>query len=441
MEASGKMRKAVLLTYTFPPQTSGATPVIMNMVKYLPAFGWEVLPLTASNPSGIMPMDPSLRDRLPGNLKVTKVIHPDPMQFLSHLKGRNGKVQPPADNRISKNRGFLNRLIHNYLLVPDRVITWLPTVIPAGAGLIEREQADLIISHGPHHSTHILARILSRMAGIPHVAYFGDLWIYDSNSIWDSKFNFRLEKALEGLVVKHADGILASTPESVDYFRKEYGDSCPPAETLDNGYDPETTIPESSDDANRDYLLLTFTGNFWGEHSPKYIFAGVREVLKDWPDAPLKLQLIGSLAPRFRHLPEEYGIGSNLIMKGVVPFSEITKYQMESDVLLACLSPLRGSEVKNSSKTAEYLRSGKPIFAVAPEGTMTGYVKKFNAGYTAEPDAKSIARVIRKIISDWQNDTLKHTSDFEGIAKVFDGKRIMQRVGKFLDGMLGSVLP
>lgn len=199
-------------------------------------------------------------------------------------------------------------------------------------------------------------------------------------------------------------------------------------------------LTANNDDAKRDYLLLTFTGNFWGEHSPKYIFAGVREVLKDMPDAPLKLQLIGNLAPRFKHLLEEYGISSNLIMKGVVPFSEVIKYQMESDVLLACLSPLRGSEVKNSSKIAEYLRSGKPIFAVAPEGTMTGYVKNFHAGYTAEPDAMSIARVIRKIISDWQNDTLKHTSDFEGIAKVFDGKRIMQRVGKFLDGMLGSNL-
>ncbi len=432
------MRKVVLLTYTFPPQTSGATPVIMNMVKYLPSSGWEVLPLTASNPSGIMPMDPSLRDRLPDNLKVTKVIHPDPMQILSRLRGGKGKAQPIADTRISENKGFFKRLIHNYLLIPDRVITWLPTLIPAGAALIEREQADLIISHGPHHSTHILARILSRLAGIPHVAYFGDLWIYDSNSIWDSKFNFHLEKALEGLIVKHADGILASTPESGNYFRKEYGNNCPPVETLDNGYDPETVIPESNDYTDRDYLLLTFTGNFWGEHSPKYIFAGLRNFLKDWPDAPLKLQLIGSLAPRFRHLPEEYGISSNLIMKGVVPFSDVMKYQIESDVLLACLSPLRGSEVKNSSKTAEYLRSGKPIFAVAPEGTMTGYVKNFHAGYTAEPDTMSIARVIRQILSDWQNNTLKHTSDFEGIAKVFDGKLIMKRVGKFLDSIMAQ---
>lgn len=430
------MRKVVLLTYTFPPQTSGATPVIMNMVKYLPSCGWEVLPLTASNQSGIMPMDHSLCDRLPENIKVTKVFHPDPMQVLSRMRRRKKSAQPVEYAGTPEGGGFLRHAIHNYLLVPDRVITWLPLLLPAGTRLIEREQADLIISHGPHHSTHILARVLSRITDIPHVAYFGDLWIYDSNTSWNSRLNLRMERALEKLIVEHADGILASTPESVNYFRKEYGVNCPPAETLDNGYDPETAIPEYSDNSTRNYMLLTFTGNFWGEHSPKYIFAGIREVLEKWPDAPLKLQLVGNLAPRFRHLAEEYGISSNLIITGVVPFSEVLKYQMEADVLLACLSPLPGSEVKNSSKTAEYLRSGKPILAIAPEGSMTGYVKRFHAGYTSEPETMSIARVIREILSDWQNNALKHTADFDGVADIFDGRTVMRRVGSFLDSII-----
>ncbi len=190
------MRKAVLLTYTFPPQTSGATPVIMNMVKYLPSCGWEVLPLTASNHSGIMPIDNSLCDRLPQNIKVTKVFHPDPMQILSFLRGGKGKTQLSASAETAGGGGFLRRVIHNYLLVPDRAITWLPVLLPAGVELINRERADLIISHGPHHSTHILARILSRIAGIPHVAYFGDLWIYDSNTAWNSKLNLRMHVGL-----------------------------------------------------------------------------------------------------------------------------------------------------------------------------------------------------------------------------------------------------
>lgn len=245
-----------------------------------------------------------------------------------------------------------------------------------------------------------------------------------------------MEKALEKHIVKYGDGILASTPESVDYFRNEYGNNCPPAETLDNGYDPESVIPKCKDNASRNYMLLTFTGNFWGEHSPEYIFAGIKKVLEEWPDAPLKLQLIGNLAPRFKHLADKYGINNNLIITGVVPFSEVPKYQMEADVLLACLSPLPGSEVKNSSKIAEYLRSGKPILALAPDGSMTGYVKRFHAGYTSEPKSTSIARVIREILSDWQNSSLKHTTDFEGVADIFDGRLIMSRVGSFLDSIM-----
>lgn len=430
------MRKLVFLTYTFPPQTSGATPVLMNVVKYLPVFGWEVLPLTASNPSGIMPIDRSLCHQLPQDLKVTKVYHSDPMQILSALRRKKTGQVTRTENWSASDPGLLRRIIHNYILVPDRVITWFPTILPSGIALIEEERADLIVSHGPHHSTHIHAGFLSRITGIPHVAYFGDLWIYDSNTQWTSNFNLRVERALEGFVLRNADGILASTPESVEYFRRTYGDDCPPADTLDNGYDPQTSVPEHRSDMKRDHLLMTFTGNFWGEHSPKYIFAGLRKVLDDWPDAPIRLQIVGNLAPRFRDLPMEYSIEDNLILAGVVPFSEVKRYQARSDVLLACLSPLPGSEVKNSSKIAEYLRSGKPIFAVAPQGSMTGYVDRFNAGYTAEPDSDSVAFEIRRILDDWQRNDLRHTSDQDDVAKVFDGRNIMCRVGSFLDSIM-----
>lgn len=430
------MNKLVFLTYTFPPQTSGATPVIMNLVKYLPLNGWEILPLTVSNLSGVMPIDPSLCDKLPKNLKVTKVYHSDPMQILDRLRGKKKESDQFSSPAPSESNGFFRNIIHNYLLVPDRVVTWFPTVIPAGLKLIRQEKADLIISHGPHHSTHLHARLLSRLTGIPHIAYFGDLWMYDSNILLNNRFNRRVEKMMEKLIIKHADGILAATPESVEYFRKEYGVDCPPATTLDNGYDPETVIPDIGNYVKRDHMLLTYTGNFWGEHSPEYFFAGLKKLLESWPDAPVLLRFIGNLSPRFRHLPEQYGICDNLEMIGTVHFIEVMKYQKESDVLLACLSPLPGSEVKNSSKLAEYLRVGKPVFAVAPEGTMTGYVKKFNAGYTAEPDPENIAAVLREIISDWQKNNLRHATDFKGIAEIFDGKNIMQRLGKFLDMIL-----
>lgn len=436
------MKRFLFLASSFPPLTSGATPVIMNVSRYMPESGWEMVPITVSNPRGL-PFDPTLEDMLPEYLDVTRVYHPDLTRIAGKLRSRISRTSrrsrsEPAPLHIAADDNPMLKFLRDYVLVPDRLITWLPFAVPAGLRLVDEKKAEVMVSFGPHHSMHIIGEIIARIAGIPFVPFFGDLWLNDSNVSWPNRLNRRIEARLEKYIVEHADGIAATTNGSIGYFEDTYGTACPPAQVVENGYDPEQELPEKNNPAERNFLLITCTGNFFGGQSPSSIYRGLRLFLDRHPDAPVKLRLIGKQEPEHHDLLKNIELSSNLELIDTVPFREMPHYQIESDVLLASLVDIPGAELKNSSKLAEYLRTGKPIFAIAPEGDMTNYVRTLEAGYIAKPSPEGFAETLEKVLHDWKKGNLHGVRKRENMEEIFNARNIMRRFGAFLDGIVSG---
>ncbi len=180
------MKKLILLTYTFPPLSSGGTPLVLNMCRFLPENDWEVIVVTVKNPVG-MKTDPTLLSDLPEGLKVIRIPH-----------GRTG-VAPQSfktqkQNPVKKLASFI---AHNYILIPDRVITWRNHVLPALKSIIKTEEPHAIMSLGPHHSLHLIAMSAARETALPLIPFFGDLWLADSNVEWPSGLNRFIECLLD----------------------------------------------------------------------------------------------------------------------------------------------------------------------------------------------------------------------------------------------------
>ena len=430
------MRKFIFLCSNFPPLSSGATPVILNLSRYMPEVGWEMLPLTVSNPRGL-PEDDSLEAELPDGLRVSRVYHPDPAALLRKLRRSEKTAEGDAGTALSSSHVGMKKL-----LIPDRLITWMPFVVPAGVALADEiDGADIVVSFGPHHSLHIHAAMISRLAGIPFVAFFGDLWLLDSYVNWPSALNRRAQALLERYVAGQADGIAATTVGSIDYFRKTYGAACPPLQVVDNGYDPDRPLPPRRE-RDDDLLLITYTGNFFAMQSPENILKGLRLFLDQHAEPPLRIRLVGSVQDDFKAEVRELNLGRHLELTGPVPFEEVSGYQVDSDVLLTSLCDLPGSEVKNSSKLAEYLKTGRPILAIAPEGDMTAHVRRLDAGYIADPSPEGFAGCLELLLADWKAGSLNAPADMEAVAETFDAFRIAGRFGRFLDEILaGRAMP
>jgi glycosyltransferase involved in cell wall biosynthesis len=415
------LKGLVLLTYNFPPVSTGGTPAILNLLRYMPGCGWRVLPLTVANPRS-WGIDTTLEENLPRGLEVTRVPHRE-------LRRGAGTGEDAAVSGSSMKSGMLGRLarriIDSYVLVPDRLATWGRTVVPAGVRLVMREKASVIMSRGPHHSLHLHAAKIARRTGIPFVAFFGDLWLADSNVEWPSRINRLIEARMERSVVRRASGIVATTEGSVEYFRKTYGDLCPPLHVSSSGYDPERFPGIPGPHPKGDRMVITYTGNFYGRQTPEPLLEGLELFFRDNPGAPLLMRFAGAIegeCPRRDYLE----------ITGSRSFSEIPALQSSSDVLLAYINPFPGSELKNSSKLAEYLRSGRPILAVAPEGDMTGLVRRFGAGYVCEPSPKAIASTLSTVLDHWDRGCLVTTDAHDEIAEVFDAGNVCARLAGFL---------
>ena len=120
---------------------------------------------------------------------------------------------------------------------------------------------------------------------------------------------------------------------------------------------------------------------------------------------------------------------------GRLPYSEAVARMTDADVLLACLPPLPGSELKNPAKTAEYVRAGRSILAVCPEGELTRIIDRLGAGYTASPDSEDVLAALETVWSDWREGRLRRAraEDADGI---FDMKRNCERLAEFLGGFM-----
>ncbi len=421
------MKKLIFLCSNFPPLTSGATPVILNLSRYLPSAGWEIRPITLKDPVGL-PSDSSLWERLPGDLRVRKVFHPDPSAVLKRLRGKTGRFVPSV--RLSNPSGLMNTL-----LLPDRLVTWMPFVVPAGVRAIREDNARLVVSFGPHHSLHLHGWLMARLAGVPFVPFFCDLWLYDSYVRWPSILHRAIASLLEGFVASHAEGLIATTVGSVGYFQNRYGVRCPPSHVVENGYDPEIPLPADSH-GRGDRMVVTFTGNFFGAHSPDNVLRGLRLVLDRDPDAPVVVRFIGSFPEASADLAVELKLGGAVDITGGVPFRMVPEAQMAADVLLTILPDLPGSEVKNSSKLAEYLRTGKPVIAVAPEGDMTTHIRRLDAGWIAHPSPEGFASALTEAMNAWRAGSLRGARDMAAVAETFDARNIAARLGRFLDGLV-----
>lgn len=417
-------KKAILLTYTFPPLSTGGTPVVLNMCRYLPEYQWEIIPVTVKDPRG-MGLDDTLLQEVPDNTRVIRVPH-----------GKNtgtGKTSPDTE------RGFFGKalgyLAHNYVLVPDRLITWKARVMPVLEDLIRRERPHCIISFGPHHSLHLIARAACRKTGLPHIPYFGDLWLADSYVEWPSRINRFIEGLQERAVVHSARGVIATTEGSAGYFVNRYGHRCPPTHVAENAYDPRR-FPEPAPPAGRgEHLIAGWTGNFFARQSPDELLRGLKMFYGRNPDSLLRFKMAGGIDGISLRSLEKAPLAGKVTHEGRLPWKDVPGFQRSCDILVTCLNPRRGSELKNSSKTAEYLISGRAVLAIAPEGDMTERIRDYGRGYTLEPRADEIALGLENIEYQWKTSSLSLPADFRSIEEKFSAIRVMKRLAAFLNEM------
>ena len=409
------MKRVLIITYYWPPTAGSGVQRWLKMSKYLPQYGWQPVIYTPSNPEAGMTDESLLKDICP-EAEIIKRPIMEPYAIFNALTGSKGAKKNRQKDGSGKQAGSgavnpinavghksplmrLSLWIRANVFVPDPRCLWIRPSVRFLKKYLREHPVDAIVSTGPPHSMHLIARNLHRSTGIPWTADFRDPWtrIFYFKHLPLTRRSRKRYAAMELSVLREADRVVAVTDSMVRDFLEELGaheKSCGKFHVIENGYDEEdfagitaARLPEG--------FNLVHTGLFSAEGNPRKLWKVLAELCRENPDfdRDLHLTFAGKTDPEILAAIREAGLERHLTDLGYVPHHEANSLQKVADLLLLPLREEPEAAGILTGKYFEYLAAGRPIAAFGPHGSVLEY---------------SLATTCTGEIFDWnEEDSLK----------------------------------
>lgn len=376
------------------------------MSKYLPQYGWQPVIYTPSNPEAGMTDESLLKDICP-EAEIIKRPIMEPYAIFNALTGSRGakksgqkdgsgkqsdsgnsggnagksRTASGAVNPINAvgHKSPLMRLslwIRANVFVPDPRCLWIRPSVRFLKKYLREHPVDAIVSTGPPHSMHLIARNLHRSTGIPWTADFRDPWtrIFYFKHLPLTRRSRKKYAAMELSVLHEADRVVAVTDNMVRDFLEELGaheNSCGKFHVIENGYDEEDFAGITAAELPEGFNLV-HTGLFSAEGNPSKLWKVLAELCRENPDfdRDLHLTFAGKTDPEILAAIREAGLERHLTDLGYVPHHEANSLQKAADLLLLPLREEPEAAGILTGKYFEYLAAGRPIAAFGPHGSV-----------------------------------------------------------------------
>lgn len=445
-------KRVLIITYYWPPTAGSGVQRWLKMSKYLPQYGWQPVIYTPSNPEAGMTDESLLKDICP-EAEIIKRPIMEPYAIFNALTGSRGAKKNRQKDGSGKQAGSgavnpinavghksplmrLSLWIRANVFVPDPRCLWIRPSVRFLKKYLREHPVDAIVSTGPPHSMHLIARNLHRSTGIPWTADFRDPWtrIFYFKHLPLTRRSRKRYAAMELSVLHEADRVVAVTDSMVRDFLEELGaheNSCGKFHVIENGYDEEdfagitaARLPEG--------FNLVHTGLFSAEGNPRKLWKVLSELCRENPDfdRDLHLTFAGKTDPEILAAIREAGLERHLTDLGYVPHHEANSLQKAADLLLLPLREEPEAAGILTGKYFEYLAAGRPIAAFGPHGsvlehslaaTRTGKIfdwdeeaplkawitAQFTRTSTFDPDTAAISAYTRRCLAGRYTEILR----------------------------------
>jgi glycosyltransferase involved in cell wall biosynthesis len=114
---------------------------------------------------------------------------------------------------------------------------------------------------------------------------------------------------------------------------------------------------------------------------------------------------------------------------------ETFRRMMRADLLLLLAERFI---IQIPGKTYEYLRAGRPILALTPEGALANFMRKTGAGWVVNPkDENGVLEAIRERYQQWKAGEPGPIADPETVAD-FDRRKLTGRLADLFNRLNGA---
>ena len=414
-------RRMLLVSYSFPPDSSIGALRWEKLVAYGASRGWSTDVLTMDPSDASMP-DHSRLATLPEGTRVFAVpLRPHPYltlerfvrgrlsggpgnilerfvrRRLSGVRGNGSKVaagraagsfphKPDESDKSLAGRLWALRRGQLAWLYYDEWRSWCSRAHRAGLAIGHASPYEIVISSGPPQMAHEAGRRISRDLGVPHAIDFRDMWHAPTAEPWDltSPTWRKLSERYERACVNDSRLVVANTSAMEAILRARYPHLGDRLLTVMNGADPD--VVSTTPLATR--FTLIYAGELYNGRDPRSLLQGLRAAIDAVQATPeqLSLRFLGAEdyeGVPLRQLAADADVDAFVRVEAKVPRAAAIRALSESAVLV--LLPQNQVECI-PGKVFEYVQMSSWVLAITEPATATEMLLRGSTAGIISPD-------------------------------------------------------
>jgi Glycosyl transferase 4-like domain len=399
------LKKALIVSYFFPPRFSIGGKRAFRFARYLPENGWSTTILTAKAPTTER-LDPSFGD---DDLHSCS-IHRDYLterELLALSKkplGSDGTVSAPTKMWNAHPARFSGRWWATELrfapVIGPKVLA-IPALARRIEALARREQVDLIYATGSPWEAVVAATLAADSAKRPVIVDFRDPWSFGPNASHLPTWVRVADEKIEAAVLRCAALLTVTTETTRDKYAAL--GHAQRVECIRNGYDPASNIIPTPAEA---FTMVHF-GNCYGRRSlGPFLRATARMIQGGQIDRTnIRILNLGRVSEEDLALAKECGIADLFEFRTVLPYDE--GLAIVAGAHLALVPAFGDDPWFIPGKFYDYVAVRTPILAISTSPELDGLVERSGLGWVHS--ANDIDGLARRIATAWEARTRRQT--------------------------------
>lgn len=393
------MRKALIISYYWPPAGGPGVQRWLKWVKYLPQVNIKPLLLTVDLNHAEYPIvDESLTKDIHPDLSIRRTKANSLYQLYKRFTGSPNAPYSGFANEGSPNwKQKLSRFVRGNLFLPDLRKGWNSFAFHEAARWILQENPECVITTGPPMSSHLIGQRIKRLfPDIKWIADFRDPWtdIYYYEKMYPTALARLIDRKMEISVLRDADEVIGVSPFVTNLLRSKLPQKqhnkfhC-----ITNGFDPDDYPLKESQ--SPDVFTICYTGTMADNYPMDGFIDAVEALQKKYK---IRILMVGKIAPAIRKRLSTHL--NNIEFIGFVPHHQSVQYLQASSILLLVLPIDPGARDIIPGKVFEYIGSGTTTLCIGPPLSDAGQILiECHAGQAIDgSDARSIQHFIEQEI-------------------------------------------
>ncbi|MFC1568995.1 glycosyltransferase [bacterium] len=438
------MKKALIISYYFPPAGGSAVQRVAKFVKYLGHNGWQPVVLTARERDFALYDNSMLKD-IPQKVSVYRTAAPD----LYHLYGQLGQKEQKDHVELSalavetgKGSAFKRFAlwIRAMFFIPDARIAWLPFAVIEGLKIIRKENIRIIFTTSPPFTTALVGGFLSKLTGVPWISDYRDPWTQAYFYYKRPQFVQFMEDHLEKWLLKGAKRVLSINRLLIENLKRKYElGQDEKWKVISNGFDNEDF--KEIKPVQNDQFTIVYTGTVNTKMNPASLFKSIQLLKKSDPELHQKIRLvfIGRIGSDVSELFQNPEIESMIQRISHLSHQNCLKHIMGADLLLLLIPQYENNRLIMTNKLFEYMRSGNPILCLDKYSLAAEVIRETGTGLTlSSDDIEGICQTVRALYQKWEkgNALLSQPVNWDAVNR-YDRQRLTGKLADLMNEVIG----